>query len=104
MANGRHQLARRGRLTDERKHLRFATQPVGHESAGQDHALEIGRTHVGNRRLGPAGITMLAAVNVARAGPGDDNLGPGLDQPQLGVPKLQVLVDVLDKGQDAPRT
>src|SRR5262245_24736840 len=95
------QLAGLVKVANELQHIAVAAELVGHEAAWNDEPLEVAGPHPGDRRIGHAGIAILAGVATFGLLAGDGDRRAGLDQPQLWIPQLQVLVHIADKGEDA---
>ncbi len=99
MANRRSQPARLGDLADQLEHLGLAAQPVGHEAAGNHHAVKIAGAQVVDRRVGHAWIAVLADVMMVGHERRRSHANPFLPQPQLRIPELEVFVLIVNESE-----
>ena len=101
MADRGDELAVGGELADEIEHLFITAEFVGHPAAGKQDAVEIGRLHVGDRRIARAGIPVLAGIGAALHRAGHRDVGPRLLEAEFGIPEFEVFVVVAHEGEDA---
>ncbi len=80
--------------------MRIAPQFVGHESSGNDQAVVISGLLVGDPSVRPARIAVFAGVVLLSGRARDRHPGSGFNQSQLGIPELQVFVDLVHEDQD----
>lgn len=81
------------------KHRRLASQFVRHEPSRHNQGVKVFRSHVNNRCVACAWITVFSVVFRRRVWACYDNLCSRFLETQLGVPQLQVLVDFADENQ-----
>lgn len=101
MTNRRDRFSGRVEFLNESQDVGITPQFIRHEPAWDEQRVEIGLFHVRDRGVTDTGITELAVVVFARRGARDDDVRAGFDQTEFGVPKLEILVNLADKGEHA---
>ena len=99
VTNMRHQFSRLHKLPSQFLDLIKPTQLIGGESAGKDHPIKIPLLHVLDRRIARAGVSVLARINGPRFGCRNHHFRSRFFKPQLGVPQLQILIDIFNKNK-----
>src|ERR1700722_16683017 len=100
MTNCRHEPSRFGESADQRECLGVTADFIWHPAACTDNSVKIAGFHVGNGRVAWAGITVLAAICMARELSRQGHLRARLFETELRIPQLEIFVLVAHKDQD----
>lgn len=80
---------------------RQSPKPVWHKATWQEDGVKVGRAYRIDAHIRFARITVLSGVNGRSLFAGNNKRGARFDQSKLGIPQLEVFIDISDKSEDS---
>ena len=101
MADRRHTFLLFGKFCNQSLYHSQTSKSIRHEAAWQKDRIKVGRVYVINFHIGFARITVFSRIDSQSLLARNNKLCAGFDQAKLGVPQLEVFINIPHKREDS---